>query len=77
MKNILFESSEYGYEEGHTVRIWEENGKYFVRQCGNCVCHAPFHEDHTYEVTSDEAIKIALEEANFEDSEYLEIPYEK
>lgn len=71
MRNILFQSSDCNYEEGSSIIIWEQDGKYIIREFGHCVYSGDY--DNRRQITSDEAIIIMLENIDNEDTDYLEM----
>lgn len=69
MRNVLFQSSNFDYEEGYSIIIWEQNGSYFIRIRGHNVMTGDY--DTKQKITSDEALEIMMEEIENEDLEYL------
>jgi hypothetical protein len=69
MKEVLFEAFDSDYEEGWHLEIFEEDGKIYVRTEGHSVMVGDF--DSTDEISSEQALEIALEHAEYEDTDYL------
>lgn len=64
-RQILFRSSYSDYEESRSVIIFEQDGKYYAKITGHNVYNGDY--DSLYEISSDEAIELALEEVEHED----------
>ena len=65
MKTLLFEASDYGYEEGWDLKIYEIDGKFFVREEGNTVFSGDY--DLAQQVTQEEALEYMLDLEEYED----------
>lgn len=74
MRNVLFKALNFGHEEGYSIVIWEQNGGYFMRTQGHNVETGDF--DTREKISSDEALSVMLEEVEFEDDGYLNLPLE-
>lgn len=75
MRNIMFKASWNDYEECHSVVIWEQNGNYFLRIRGHNVMIGDYYEK--IRITSEEAIKIMIEEIEYEDTDYLNLSFQE
>lgn len=64
-RKILWKSSNFGYEEGYQIVIYEQNNKYYMEITGHNVMIGDY--DSTEEVTSDQALEIMLAERDNED----------
>ena len=74
MRNVLFRATNFDYEEGYSILIWEQNGNYFVRTRGHSVMCGDY--DTKARITSEEALEIMMEEAKNEDDSYLNLPFQ-
>ena len=68
-KQILFQASNWGYEEGYCITIYETKDGIFVHSKGNFLMGGDF--DTTRQISSDEALEIMTEEIDNEDDDYL------
>ena len=69
MKEILFEACYHDYEEGWHLEIFQEDGKIYLQENGHNVMIGDF--DSIEEISSEQALEIAFEHAEYEDTDYL------
>lgn len=69
--NILFKATNFGYEEGYNICIYEKNNKLYINTVGHFVLFGDF--DTEEEISAEEALRIMLEESENEDDGYLNI----
>lgn len=63
-KIVLWRSAQTDYEEGYSMEIWREDGRYYMRLQGENVMDGEY--DETTEVTEEEALEAMMEDAEHE-----------
>jgi hypothetical protein len=69
MKNVLFEASDYGYEEGWSLEIYELNNKLYLYESSS---GGGYSGEGTEEISQNEALKLMVENEEYEDDWYLD-----
>jgi hypothetical protein len=69
MRKLLFSASSHGYEEGYTVKIYEDSGRLQLHIYGHACLIGDY--ETVREISQDAAMELMLEEAENEDGEYL------